>query len=127
MELCSIATHTGQIGTWNIMANTAQNVGIKNSWSLMSFAKSHGKPKTGNFTAVDENGNTRSFKSMVFVDPEDNRTVRCFVGFSSNLGELSDSEIIARKDELQVVELESGSYKLCAQGANAWADLDLGL
>lgn len=109
------------------MQNTAStNKGIKNSWSLMSFAKEHGKPKTGNFSAVDaETGEVRNFKSMIFVDPANERTVNCFVGFSSKLGELSDSEIVRRKDELQVVELESGSYKLCAQGENAWADLDL--
>ena len=110
------------------MANAAQNVGIKNSWGFMSFAKSHGKPKTGMFSAVDSTtGEVRNFKSLIFVNPEDNRTVNCFVGFSSKLGELSDAEIVRRKDELQVVELESGSYKLCAQGENSWADLDLGL
>lgn len=109
------------------MQNTAStNKGIKNSWSLMSFAKEHGKVKTGNFSAVDaETGDVRNFKSLIFVDPANERTVNCFVGFSSKLGELSDSEIVRRKDELQVVELESGSYKLCAQGENAWADLDL--
>ena len=74
-----------------------------------------------------ETGEVRNFKSMIFVDPANERTVNCFVGFSSNLGELSDSEIVRRKDELQVVELESGSYKLCAQGENAWADIDLGI
>lgn len=111
-----------------IMANTAQNVGIKNSWSLISFAKSHGKMKTGHFSAVDaETGEVRNFKSAVFVDPTDGRTVNCFVGFSSNLGELSDAEIMEQKDSLQVVELESGSYKLCKQGENAWADIDLGI
>lgn len=104
----------------------AQNVGIKNSWGFMSFAREHGRVKTGNFTAVGEDGKPRNFKSLIFVNPEDNK-VNCFVGFSSKLGELSDSEIVARKDELQVVELESGSYKLCEQGQNAWNDLELGL
>ena len=110
------------------MATTAQNVGIKNSWSLMAFAKAHGRMKTGMFSAVDkETGEVRNFKSAVFVSPEDGKTVNCFVGFSSKLGELSDAEIVSRKDELQVVELETGSYKLCAQGDNAWADINLGI
>ena len=31
------------------MANTAQNVGIKNSWSLLSFARAHGRMKVAPF------------------------------------------------------------------------------
>jgi hypothetical protein len=31
------------------------------------------------------------------------------------------------KDELQVVQLESGNFSLCKQGQNAWEDVDLGL
>lgn len=104
------------------MANTAQNVGIKNSWSLLAFAKSHGKMQVGEF-ANKETGET--FKSCVFTNPEDNS--RCFVAFSSKMGELSPKEIAEQKDELQVVELESGNYSLCRQGANAWEDVNLGI
>lgn len=102
------------------MANTAQNVGIKNSWSLLAFAKSHGKMQVGEF-ANKETGET--FKSCIFTNPEDNS--RCFVAFSSKMGELSPREIAEQKDELQVVELESGNYSLCRQGANAWEDVNL--
>ena len=104
------------------MANTAQNVGIKNSWSLLAFAKSHGKMQVGVF-ANKETGET--FKSCVFTNPEDSS--RCFVAFSSKMGELSPKEIAEQKDELQVVELESGNYSLCRQGANAWEDVNLGI
>jgi hypothetical protein len=104
------------------MANTAQNVGIKNSWSLLAFAKSHGKMQVGEF-ANKETGET--FKSCIFTNPEDN--TRCFVAFSSKMGELTPREIAEQKDSLQVVELESGNYSLCKQGANAWNDVDLGL
>lgn len=102
------------------MANNAHNVGIKNSWSLMSFAKSHGKMQIGQFTN-SETG--ESFKSCIFTDPADQS--RCFVAFSSNLGELTPSEIASQKEDLQVVELESGSHILCKQGANSWQDVDL--
>ena len=102
------------------MANTAQNVGIKNSWSLLAFAKSHGKMQVGEF-ANKETGET--FKSCIFTNPEDSS--RCFVAFSSKMGELSPKEIAEQKDELQVVELESGNYSLCRQGANAWEDVNL--
>lgn len=98
----------------------ANQVGIKSSMSLMSFAKSHGKMQVGKF-ANSETG--EEFKSCIFTNPEDGS--RCFVSFSSNLGELTPAEIVARKDSLQVVELESGTYKLCNVGANNWQDVDL--
>ena len=104
------------------MANVAQNVGIKNSWSLLAFAKSHGKMQVGEF-ANKETGET--FKSCIFTNPEDNS--RCFVAFSSKMGELTPREIMEQKDSLQVVELESGNFSLCKQGANAWEDVELGI
>ena len=104
------------------MADTAQNVGIKNSWSLLAFSKSHGKMQVGEFTNK-ETGET--FKSCIFTNPEDQS--RCFVAFSSKMGELSPKEIAEQKDSLQVVELESGNFSLCKQGVNAWDDVDLGI
>lgn len=104
------------------MANAAQNVGIKNSWSLLAFAKTHGKMQVGDFVNKETG---EAFKSCIFTNPEDNS--RCFVAFSSKMGELTPREIAAEKDSLQVVELESGNYSLCKQGANAWEDVELGL
>lgn len=103
------------------MANTAQNVGIKNSWSLLSFARAHGKMKVAPFVNKETG---EPFKSCAFVDSEGATTL---VAFSSNLGELTPEEIAAQKKELQVVELESGSFKLCKQGNSSWEDVDLGL
>lgn len=104
------------------MADSAQNVGIKNSWSLIAFARAHGKMQVGDFV----NGETgEAFKSCIFTNPEDNS--RCFVAFSSKMGALTPAEIAEQKDELQVVELESGNFSLCHQGANAWADVELGI
>ena len=103
------------------MANTAQNVGIKNSWTLKNFALSHGKMQLGTFV----NGTTgESFRSCIFTNPSDNS--RCFVAFSSKMGELSAREIAEQKDQLQVVELESGNFSLCKQDANNWEDVELG-
>ena len=104
------------------MANTAQNVGIKNSWSLLAFAKSHGKMQVGDFVNKETG---EAFKSCIFTNPETQD--RCVVAFSSKMGELTPQEIAAKKDELQVVELESGNYSLCKVGANAWEDVELGL
>ena len=101
------------------MATTSR---IVNSWSLLAFAKSHGrKMQVGDFTNKETGEN---FKSCIFSDDEGNR---CFVAFSSKMGELSPKDIAAQKDQLQVVELESGNYSLCKQGENSWEDVDLGL
>ena len=103
------------------MTQNSNNQGIINSWSLIAFAKAHGKMQVGEF-ANKETGEV--FKSCIFTDDQQNR---CFVAFSSKMGELSPREIAAMKDELQVVQLESGNFSLCKQGQNAWEDVDLGL
>ena len=103
------------------MANTAQNVGIKNSWSLLSFARAHGRMKVAPFVNKETG---EAFKSCAFIDSEGATTL---VAFSSNLGELTPRQISAQKDSLQVVELESGTYKLCKQGTSSWEDVDLGI
>ena len=107
--------------TQNNSNNTQQ--GIINSWSLIAFAKAHGKMQVGEF-ANKETGEV--FKSCIFTDPADSGN-RCFVAFSSKMGELTPREIASMKDELQVVQLESGNYSLCKVGQNAWEDVDLGL
>ena len=104
------------------MADVAQNVGIKNSWSLLAFAKSHGKMQVGDFVNKETG---EAFKSCIFTNPETQD--RCFVAFSSKMGEMTPGQIAAEKDSLQVVELESGNFSLCRQGANAWEDVELGL
>lgn len=92
---------------------------IVNSMSLMAFARENGKMQIGNFT----NGETgEQFKSCIFTKADGTRT---FVSFSQNLGELTPREIAAMKNELQVVELDSGSHKLCKQGQEAWEDVAL--
>lgn len=71
------------------------------------------------------NSNTgETFKSCAFVGTGGAVTL---VGFSSNLGELTPRQITAQKDSLQVVELESGNYKLCKRGTDSWESVDLGL
>ena len=103
------------------MATTAQNQGIINSWSLIAFAKLHGaKMQVGEFTNSDTG---EQFHSCIFGEGDK----KVFAAFSSKLGELTPREIAAMKDELQVVQLESGNFSLCKQGQNAWEDVDLGL
>ena len=97
------------------------NVGIKNSWSLISFARTHGKMKVAPFVNRETG---ECFKSCAFVSNTDEVTL---VAFSSKLGELTPAEIAAQKNDLQVVQLESGTYKLCKAGHDTWEDVDLGL
>lgn len=96
--------------------------GIKDSWSLIEFAKSHGKMQIGEFVN-QESGEI--FKSCIFTNPNDK--TRTFVAFSSKLGALTPKEIEERKDELQVVELDSGTFSLCNAGSNAWQDVNLNI
>lgn len=103
------------------MADLAQNVGIKNSWSLLSFAKTHGRMKVAPFVNKESG---EEFKACAFVNPEGAATL---VAFSSKLGELTPQQIANQKDSLQVIELESGTFKLCKQGTGSWEDVDLGL
>lgn len=103
------------------MATTATTVGIKNSWSLISFAKFHGKMKVAPFVNKETG---EAFKSCAFISSTGEITL---VAFSSKLGELTPKQIAAQKDDLQVVELESGRLKLCKAGKDSWEDVDLGI
>jgi hypothetical protein len=116
------------------MQNTANNLpGIKNSWSLLAFAKTHGKmsvtqPREFTNSQTGEQFTARScaFEHPTEMDDQGRHKV-CFVAFSRNLGELSPAEIAARKEELNVVEFENGNYSLCAKGSNSWEEVDLGI
>ena len=103
------------------METTATTVGIKNSWSLISFAKAHGRMKVAPFVNKETG---ECFKSCAFLGSDGEVTL---VAFSSKLGELTPAQIAAQKDDLQVVQLESGSFKLCKAGHGTWEDVDLGL
>lgn len=102
------------------MSQSTNTVGIKNSWSLISFAKSHGRMKVASFINKETG---EPFKTCAFVNDDD----ITLVAFSSKLGELTPRQIAAQKDNLQVVQLENDRYKLCKKGADSWQDVDLGL
>ena len=99
----------------------ASNIGIKNSWSLISFARTHGRMKVAPFVNKETG---EAFKSCAFLNSNGGITL---VAFSSKLGELTPAQIAAQKDDLQVVQLESGTYKLCKAGHDTWEDVDLGI
>lgn len=97
------------------------DIGIKNSWSLVAFAKAHGRMKVAPFI---NKATGECFKSCAFLSSDGSITL---VAFSSKLGELTPKEIAAQKDDLQVVQLESDTYKLCRAGHDTWEDVDLGI
>lgn len=103
------------------MAQSNNNQGIINHWSLIAFAQKMGKKMQVGTFANKETG--EEFKSCIFSDGD----ARTFVSFSSKLGELTPREIATMKDNLQVVQLASGNYSLCKVGENTWEDVDLGL
>lgn len=91
---------------------------IISSESLLQFKGSR-RMQVGAFVNAKTN---ETFKSCVFTDNDGNR---CFVAFSSKLGELSPREIVNMKHELQVVTMDSGTHILCKQGQGNWEDVDL--
>ena len=101
--------------------NSSKTIGVKSSWSLLEFARLFGKMKVTNPLVNKNTGEV--FRSCAFVNPSGAVTL---VGFSSKLGELTPQQIATRKDSLRVVQLESGSYKLC-ESVDTWEDVDLGL
>lgn len=96
------------------------NTSILQSWSLLEFAKNYVKMKVGDFI----NSNTgEEFKSCMFIKKDGTYD---YVGFHSQLGELTPAEITKRKNELKVGLTESGKYRLYDH-INDWENVDLDL
>lgn len=96
------------------------NTSILQSWSLLEFAKNYIKMQVGNFV----NSNTgEEFKSCMFIKEDGSYD---YVGFHSQLGELTPAEISERKKELKVGLTQSGKYVLYDH-IDDWENVDLGL
>lgn len=100
--------------------DVALYVQVNKSWSLLEFAKAHGKMQVGEFKDKETGA---IFKACIFTSPSDG--TRIFVAFSTSLGELTPKEIAAQKDELYVAQLESGNYSLYKKRNEAWEDISL--
>lgn len=107
--------------------NSNLNLNIVDSWSLMAFAMSHGKMHVKEcIVKNDKERLGEIFKMCFFENPNTGKIT--WVRFSRNLGELTPTEIAARKDSLQVVELVDGKFSLCQKGSITNAEeVDLGL
>lgn len=97
---------------------------INQSWSLAAFVNKV-KAAGGAFKYAPNMVNKstgETFDTCVATDfPK--AGVNTFVGFSSNLGELTPGQLKAQLENLQVVQLDSGSYKICKQGNGGWEEL----
>jgi hypothetical protein len=79
---------------------------IQQRWDLVEFAKLKGKMQVGTF---EDKETGKTFKSNIFTDKDGNK---CYVSFSSKLGELNAADIVQKKDQLEVVLNEDGLYVL---------------
>lgn len=96
------------------------NSSILQNWSLLEFAKNYVKMKVGDFI----NSNTgEEFKSCMFIKEDGTYD---YVGFHSQLGELTPAEISERKKKLKVGLTELGKYVLYDH-IEDWENVDLGL
>lgn len=99
------------------------NNGIKNSWSLVSFAKAFAKVQEGNCKSAQG----EEFPVLAFTDANRETTL---VGFSKKYkGDRNFAGAVAQKADLQVVEYEGEKgdcrYAICPKGENSWEECDL--
>ena len=101
---------------YTTMAQNNNQSAIINSCSLFVFSQKHGtRVAVGNCTN-SQDGST--FKALSFTDSTGKRTI---VHFGKSLEGLTLPEIIAMKDELQVVQLAVKPETLAARQARAKA------
>lgn len=92
------------------------------SWSLLDFAKKYGpKMQVRGYT---NNSTGESFKLCIFIDNSGKETS---VKFLSQLGELTPTEISARKNNLKVGKMSNDKLYLYDKDINEWETVDLGL
>ena len=98
------------------MPNTATKT-IVNNWSLLEFIRAKGIPMLGEFTNKDTG---EVFTSLMFPSPSTTGK-NTPVSFSQNLDITKTLEsVFEHRRNLQVVELDSGSFILCKQGEGGW-------
>ena len=125
------------------MENTESKSTIKNSWSLLTFARQFGTHlEAGKCTSPE----TGEYGACRFTDNDGKST---FVTFSRNLpNDLTANDIASQANELRVVELEVDketwqrriqraqetgrpvqmqTYKLCRRGESSWTSVDITL
>ena len=96
------------------------NSDLVKSWSLVEFAKEHGKMQVGEFT---NSVTGESFKSCIFTG-KDGDTL--YISFYSKLGVLTPQQIKEKRDSLKVGLLNTNKYVLY-EVWEGWDNVNLGL
>ena len=112
--------HSAKIEENTSSHNSFEEPAIVNWWSLLDFARAHGKMKRipSSSHIISETGEEElSAAYCIFVHPtnkdeQGNPIITAIVSFSQELGELTAKEIGEQKDNLIVAEYESGNYSL---------------
>lgn len=95
--------------------------GIKNSYSLLAWAEGYQVKLVPAHKAVNAKG--EEFDAPQSIALIDNGSVKAFAAFSSNLESMSAEELCSEARNLNVVELESGTFKVCRPGEGTWQTL----
>lgn len=103
---------------FNLKREKENNIFIKD-WTLIDFAKEFGpRMQVGEFYTISG----KSYHKCVFTRPDGKQT---YVGFFSQLGELTNQEISDRKNELKVGLTASQKYYLHDSNVEMWEDVKL--
>lgn len=92
---------------------------IINSWTLEAFCQVNGNPQ---FATLTNKQNGQQFNALMFKNGSK------MVSFSEKLCNKSAdsfSYVVDNKNSLNVIQLESGNYKLCDRPQNSWQDMQL--
>lgn len=97
--------------------------GIKNSYSLLAWCRGYQAKLVPAHKAVNADGEEFDApQSIALIDEAGG--VHAFAAFSSNLEAMSAAELAVQAKNLNVVELESGTFKVCRPGEGSWQTLN---
>ena len=100
--------------------NNDSSSDLVKSWSLLDFAKEHGKMQIGEFT---NSVTGEPFKSCIFTSKNG---ITLYVSFYSKLGVLTPQQIKEKRDSLKVGLLNTNKYVLY-EVWEGWDHVNLGL
>jgi hypothetical protein len=113
------------VQTCNFEASkTMSTTGIKNSYSLLAWTRGYTVKLVPAHKAVDRNGKEFDAPQSIALINDEDGSVNAFAAFSSSLEAMSAAELVAQAKDLNVVELNSGTFKVCRPGEGSWKTLN---
>lgn len=95
------------------------NQEIINSWSLTSFCHANGNPK---FANLENKTSGQRFNALMFNGGEK------MVTFSDKICQRKEDTfeyVMNNIQKLNIIQLGSGSYKICKRSQASWQDMDI--